>query len=187
MHGTGSSEENRSSFHLMYGGYGQTLVLLLEGEHDMTTRCALRTLDDPSAISSGPVFETHGVPPSSAVLPASLLREAFAELDWSAPRCTLRLSPEAPHFALECLSEGQAADVEYPDSVFEEFDVTVDCIFQYKMQLLQPVAKALQQSEKVKIEVNQLGVLRTQHLLMGGVENFALAEFLLVPEESEVV
>lgn len=174
-----ASSTSYTALQIAYGGYGSALFLLLE-EGNLSTRCSIRTLDNAEHLPS--VSLTDAV--AELILESDLLKDAFAELDWSSTSAELLLSPSAPYFRLATEGLPGTCEVEYPmnTQLFRKFRCRRAITARYKMAALQPTVKALAIAQLTQLQVSDGGVLKMQHMIRAE-EKTSFVDFTLLPEE----
>ena len=119
------------------------------------------------------------------------LKDAFSDLDdGQAARCTLTMSPDAPHFRLACQSTAGSTQVDYPkdSDAFESFESLQTQSFSYKLALIQPALKVLntQTALKTAVNINQRGLLQLKHLVKNENAQVSFVEIIICPDEEDV-
>ena len=172
------------AFQMAYEGYGHPLLLMLD-DNGVTTSCALKTLEAEKLTDFR--FRTEKVI-AKVIVEAEYLKEAFNELDWSSPLITFTISNNAPYFRLTTSGPSGSCQVDYPkeSEVFELFECEDDCIFSYKLSLLQPAVKALSSAQKTQLRINKSGVLSMQHMIRDEEKNISFVDFLIGPCEDSM-
>lgn len=153
-------------------------------DNGVTTSCALKTLEAERLTD----FKFRSVSIlNKIIMESDFLKDAFSELDWSSPLITFFVSAEAPHFRLSTSGPSGSCQVDYPkdSEVFELFECETTSSFSYKLQLLQPAVKALAQSHKTQLRINESGVLSIQHMIKDEEKNFSFVDFLIAPCEDQ--
>ena len=166
---------------IAYGGYGSALFLLLE-EGNLSTRCSIRTLDNAEHMPVIPMTDTV----AEVILDSELLKDAFAELDWSSDTARLLLSPEPPNFQLSTEGRPGKCEVEYPmnNQLFRKFKCKRTVTAAYKMSILQPTVKALAMAQLTQLQMNPRGQLKMQHMIQTEDKKTSFVDFNLMPEEN---
>ena len=173
-----ASSTSYTALQIAYGGYGSALFLLLE-EGNLSTRCSIRTLDNAEHLPS--LSLTDAV--AELILESDLLKDAFAELDWSSTSAALLLSPTAPFFRLSTEGLPGTCEVEYPmnTQLFRKFRCRRAITARYKMAALQPTVKALAIAQLTQLQVSDGGILKMQHMIRAE-EKTSFVDFTLLPE-----
>lgn len=136
------------------------MVVLKHGDGSVETTCKLRTLEHDMPLNIADEMHTKKV--NQVIMSGAALKEAFAELDWSADAVELRLANSAPHFRLRTSSQHGTAAVAYPNDsdVFTSFSVRAEQAAHYKLCYLAPAAKGLAEAATVSLKTN------SEHLLL---------------------
>lgn len=164
-----------------YGGYGQPLIMMLE-EGGVRTQCTIRTLEFEELTP----FNFRGSElVNEVIVEAELLKDAFAELDWSSTSAKLLMSPDPPYFRLSSEGAPGLCEVEYPKEpeVFEKFRCTRTQVNRYKLSVLRPTVRALAIAKKTQIRSNAAGTLSMQHMIQTEDRKLSFVDFLLVADE----
>ena len=172
---------NSVSVRLAWRGYGSDVQLVVT-EGAMRTECALRTLEADEPLDPG--FRSDQVV-TQLTLASDSLREAFGELDASAPYVTLEVSPNAaPHLRLSSAGVQGSASVEWSrlSPLFDSFLCRQAQRHVYRFANLSPCIKALSGASKTQIQISSTGVLLLQHLIKGsGGAAAAVVDFIFTP------
>jgi len=117
------------------------------------------------------------------------LKEALNELDWSHDSISITLSPDPPYFRLVTsgVSSNCHCQVDYPkdSEVFEAFSCQQTQQYNYKSSLLLPTVKALSQSTRTQVRMNQNGLLQLQHMYRREDKKTTFIDFILTPETDQ--
>eukprot|EP01116_Phalansterium_solitarium_P024089 TRINITY_DN8709_c0_g1_i1.p1 TRINITY_DN8709_c0_g1~~TRINITY_DN8709_c0_g1_i1.p1 ORF type:complete len:327 (+),score=18.89 TRINITY_DN8709_c0_g1_i1:105-1085(+) len=171
------------SMELTYGGYGTKLAMGLQDE-GVFTNCAIQTMDcdDPTNFS----FRSHPVA-NKVIVEACHLRDAFNELDWSSPKLSILLSPDAPYFRLTTIGDAGSCQVDYPkdSEFFEEFSCGKPQMFSYRTAHLQLAVRGLQIAQKTQIRMNEIGVLSMQHMIKNEDKSISFVDYFVAPQDEE--
>ena len=170
-----------TALQIAYGGYGSALFLLLE-EGNLSTNCSIRTLDNAEHM---PVLSmTDAI--AEVIMDSELLKDAFAELDWSSETAQLLLSPHTPFFRLSSEGRPGSCVVEYPmnTQLFRKFRCRQEVSANYRMSILLPTVKALAMAQLTQIQINARGHLKLQHMIQTEDKKQSFVDFYLMPEEA---
>jgi cell cycle checkpoint protein len=151
-------------------------------ENDVITDVGLRTIAAEELLNFN--FRSSPVLNKVIVQPASCLKEAFNELDWSSQNVTVLLSPDPPYFRLSTQGTAGSCQVDYPkdSEAFEAFECQELQMFTYKLKSLQPSVKALNQAVKTQMRLNARGLLSLQHMIKSD-NHTSFVDFFIVPNE----
>ncbi|KAJ3120954.1 ssDNA endodeoxyribonuclease [Nowakowskiella sp. JEL0407] len=182
---------SNSSSNNVWGGKTQTiriqfpiddaLALTIE-ENGVITDCKIKTQEAPEFFSlNESLTETPFL--AKLIINSSWLKSAFSELDGTAERFTVLVSPNAPYFRISVKSVVGDAQIDYPKDtdVFETFTCDEVCSNSYKYSTMLFALRALQVSTKTYIRINQRGFLSMQFMVPVTDSQVSFIDFIIVP------
>lgn len=170
-----------TSLKMHYAGHGEPLALVLE-EGGVVTECQIKTMDADEILDFN--FTSVGVQ-NKIIMKSECLRDAFSDLDTSSQVVELLMSPDAPWFRLSTFGQAGKTINEFPkdSDMVESFECTVTQANKYKLTLLKPSIKALLQSTKISIRMDNRGFLSLQYMIKTEDGNTCFVEYLCAPDE----
>lgn len=169
------------SLKMYYPGEGEPLGLVLE-EGGVMTECQIKTMEADEILDFN--FTSVGVQ-NKIIMKSECLRDAFSDLDVSSQVIEMLMSPDAPYFRLSTFGHAGTTTNEYPkdSDMVESFECTKTQINKYKLTLLKPSIKALLQSTKISIRMDDRGFLSLQYMIKTEDGNTCFVEYLCAPDE----
>lgn len=164
---------------MVYPVHHSSLQLVVE-DCGVSTECQISTIENTNMhIFEMKKEETVG----KVVIDAELLRDLWCELDLTSQVIEITISPEEPYFRISTSSTlGQVnTDIHKDSEKISLFTCEETQNNQYKTSFLKSMIKALNQSSKTSIRVNDQGLICIQHMLNldqftgGFIEFFCLA------------
>ncbi|KAG1749130.1 Rad1/Rec1/Rad17 [Suillus paluster] len=197
------SHEKRTSMRLTYAGPGHALTLVLaEDSSGPTTTCEISTFDPEPNLELP--FDADQTVLKTIFKSSFWLRDALSELDPSCEKVTLIANPVAdvqraqrgvpakPLFRIQGTGAFGTTEMDYPNDreVLETFECSRSVSFSYRFSHISRTLRALQNSTKTSLRVEQEGLLSLQFLVpvprpRGGVSD-SFIEFRCLALDDDV-
>jgi cell cycle checkpoint protein len=179
--GGSGGPECHTALKMCYAGYGSPLTLLLE-ESGVLTDCSIQTQDADEILEFD--FCSANVV-NKVIMSAECLREVFAELDMSSEALEILLSPSSPYCRLSTSGYAGTTQIDYPkdSDMMQVFECQESLRYKYKLALLKPCQKAVNQSVKISIRMDRRGFLSLQCMIATNDKQICFVEYLCVPDE----
>ncbi|KAJ1550604.1 ssDNA endodeoxyribonuclease [Nowakowskiella sp. JEL0078] len=163
----------------------EELMLILE-ENGVVTECRIKTYESPELENMKTLFFLGNSPAKLS----TWLKSAFSELDSSAERFSILVSPNAPFFRLSSKSLIGDTQIDYPKDagVFDSFTCDKICLNSYKFSMMLLSIKALNVSTKTYIMINERGFMFIQFKIPTNENEASFVDFVISPlvdEEEE--
>ncbi|KAG1774221.1 Rad1/Rec1/Rad17 [Suillus placidus] len=170
--------EKRTSMRLTYAGPGHALTLVLaEDSSGPTTTCEISTFDSEPNLELP--FDAEQTALKIIFKSSFWLRDALSELDPSCEKITLIANPVAdvqsaqrgvpakPLFRIQGTGAFGSTEMDYPNDreVLETFECSRSVIFSYRFAHISRTLRALQNSTKTSLRLEQEGLLSLQFLV----------------------
>jgi len=182
----GISKTFMTRLQMCWSGYAHPLLLMLE-ESGVNADCGLQTLDtEPNLDFQFRNAHVH----NKCIVKSEELKEALNDLDSSATKVSLMMSPDPPYFRLSTDSNAASSQLDYPkDAIFETFESTKTQLNSYRLGLLQPTVKILNTAVKTSVSMNEKGMLQFKHMMKNESDTldnqYSFIEVLLCPDETD--
>ena len=177
----GAPGQSFTSLKMYYPADGEPLGLVLE-EGGVVTECQIKTMEADEILDFN--FTSIGVQ-NKIIMKSECLRDAFSDLDISSQVIEMLMSPDSPWFRLSTFGHAGKTTNEYPkdSDMVESFECTKTQVNKYKLTLLKPSIKALLQSTKISIRMDNRGFLSLQYMIKTEDGNTCFVEYLCAPDE----
>jgi len=172
-----------ASVKICYAGYGSPLVLLLE-ENGVVTDCKLDTLEAEDILDFD--FTPSRVVAKIIIL-SEILKEAWGDLDMTSEVLEILMSPTEPYFQLTTVGNFNIIRIEFPKDcdMIETFECADIVKNRYQILLIKPSLRALNQSSKVSIRIDDRGFLCMQYMIIMEDSQCCFVEYLCSPNINE--
>ncbi|XP_042906041.1 cell cycle checkpoint protein RAD1 [Parasteatoda tepidariorum] len=177
--GTKNNPGSIATVKICYSGYGSPLVLLIE-ENGVVTDCKLQTLEPEDILD----FEfTPSKVVNKIIMQSEILKEAWSDLDMNSEVLEILMSPSEPYFQLT--TKGSLAtihiNISKDSDMIESFECTDEVKNRYQIFLIKPSLRALVQSSKVSIRIDDRGFLCMQYMIKVEGLQCCFVEYLCSP------
>lgn len=175
--------ESHTALKMYYDGHGNPLRLLLE-ENGVITDCSIQTLEPDETLDFD--FTSANVS-NKIIMKSECMKEAFSEIDLTSDILEIIMSPSHPFFRLATYGDTGNTQFDYPkdSDMMEVFECQQTQSNRYKLSLLKPSVKALNQSSKISVRMDKRGFLSLQYMIITDNQQVCFVEYLCVPDEQE--
>lgn len=171
-----------TALHMRYPGVESTLVLELT-EGDVVTDCKIRTRPADDTLDMH--FRDSPVQ-SKIILRSGALKECISEMEWLGDTLFFCAEPEEG-FTIKCSGSAGSNQIDIPrdSEAYYLFECSTSHSNSYRLSHIHHCIKALTQSERTCIRMNQQGVLSLQHMLKTDATRYTIVEFFICPVDDE--
>jgi cell cycle checkpoint protein len=147
-------------------------------ESGVLTDCSIQTQDADEILEFD--FCSANVV-NKVIMSAECLREVFAELDMSSEALEILLSPSSPYCRLSTSGYAGTTQIDYPkdSDMMQVFECQESLRYKYKLALLKPCQKAVNQSVKISIRMDRRGFLSLQCMIATNDKQICFVEYLV--------
>ncbi|KAK6643776.1 hypothetical protein RUM43_000039 [Polyplax serrata] len=164
---------------ITYKGEGYPIILLME-HGGVITDCKIKTLMCKQILNFN--FETS-VLVNKVVLFSDSFKEVLNDLDTNSD--ILKISMSTDPLKLKLTTDGNGliseTDVPFDCQMVDAFQCSSSCQYSYKLTHLKPALKHLPGSQKVSVQINELGVLCLQYMIVNENGRNCFVEYFCLP------
>ncbi|GMT19029.1 hypothetical protein PFISCL1PPCAC_10326, partial [Pristionchus fissidentatus] len=175
-------DHHESHIKMTYNGYGEQLRVMVE--HDDTV---VDTMINTLSTTPNLAFDfLKDELKARVIMKASVLKDAFKELDTSSPGVLFIIGPTS--FSVQ--TQGDLGKVTTTIPKHSEFLEAIECDrvtrTMYRLSLMKRMEKALSISSKVSLRIDRMGIMTMQFMMEKCADNYQIfLEFFIAPDADQ--